>query len=185
MMAVCLSSMKSQRPTLRGVVFDMDGTLTVPNLDFKEMYRRCGVDPQLDILQEIASLPKEDANDKLAIIHEMEEEAVRTMQLVPGAVEVARWLKAHGLPTALVTRNTLQSAEALQQRIGGGGESRPFDIIISRDHHEKIPPKPDPSALHYIASQWNVEEMNTIVMVGDSPANDIKFGQAAGAFTAT
>ena len=28
---------------LRGVVFDMDGTLTVPNLDFTEMYRRCNV----------------------------------------------------------------------------------------------------------------------------------------------
>ena len=28
---------------LRGVVFDMDGTLTVPNLDFDEMYRRAGL----------------------------------------------------------------------------------------------------------------------------------------------
>jgi len=28
---------------LRGVVFDMDGTLTVPNLDFAEMYRRAGL----------------------------------------------------------------------------------------------------------------------------------------------
>ena len=31
---------KASRPVLRGVIFDMDGTLTKPNLDFTEMYRR-------------------------------------------------------------------------------------------------------------------------------------------------
>ena len=36
----------ASRPALRGVVFDMDGTLTKPNLDFTEMYRRCGVDKE-------------------------------------------------------------------------------------------------------------------------------------------
>ena len=30
----------ASRPVLRGVIFDMDGTLTKPNLDFTEMYRR-------------------------------------------------------------------------------------------------------------------------------------------------
>jgi hypothetical protein len=33
----------SGRPTLRGVVFDMDGTLTVPVIDFALMRRRVGV----------------------------------------------------------------------------------------------------------------------------------------------
>ena len=32
----------ASRPVLRGVIFDMDGTLTKPNLDFTEMYRRVG-----------------------------------------------------------------------------------------------------------------------------------------------
>jgi phosphoserine phosphatase len=31
------------KPVLRGVVFDMDGTLTELNLDFAEMKRRIGV----------------------------------------------------------------------------------------------------------------------------------------------
>ena len=30
----------ASRPVLRGVIFDMDGTLTKPNLDFTEMYRQ-------------------------------------------------------------------------------------------------------------------------------------------------
>ena len=49
------------RPTLRGVVFDMDGTLTVPNLDFGEMYRRCGVSKDDDILAAIARMPAGEA----------------------------------------------------------------------------------------------------------------------------
>ena len=38
--AVSLSRSMSTRPILRAVVFDMDGTLTKPNLDFAEMSRR-------------------------------------------------------------------------------------------------------------------------------------------------
>ena len=37
-------------PRLRGVVFDLDGTLTVQNLDFAELYRRAGVPLGEDIL---------------------------------------------------------------------------------------------------------------------------------------
>lgn len=172
-----MSKPPPQRPTLRGVVFDMDGTLTVPNLDFPEMYRRCGIDPAHDILQVISELPVEQAKDKLAIIHEMEEEAVNTMQLMPGAIEVANWLKTHHIPTAVVTRNTLQSVQVLRKHIDN------LEIIVTRDHADKIAPKPDPAALHYICKQWKVEPAN-LVMVGDSPANDIGFGIAAGTRTA-
>jgi hypothetical protein len=49
-LTVCLSSTMKKRPTLRGVVLDMDGTLTIPNLNFSEMYDRCGIDAKDDIL---------------------------------------------------------------------------------------------------------------------------------------
>lgn len=45
-------SASATRVPLRGVVFDMDGTLTVPNIDFAEMYRRAGVPRDGDILSE-------------------------------------------------------------------------------------------------------------------------------------
>ena len=64
----------SGRPVLRGVVFDMDGTLTIPNLDFKEMYGRCGVDNSKDILEEVAAMPKEQQLAANRIIEEMEAE---------------------------------------------------------------------------------------------------------------
>ena len=54
-------AMAEPRPLLRGVVFDMDGTLTNPNLDFGVMYKRCGVDRSQDILEAIAQMPAADA----------------------------------------------------------------------------------------------------------------------------
>ena len=46
-------------PVLTGVVFDMDGTLTIPNLDFAKMYKRCGVCISDDLLAEVAAMPEE------------------------------------------------------------------------------------------------------------------------------
>ena len=62
------------RPVLRGVIFDMDGTLTVPNLDFTDMYRRCNVPLDQDLLAAIAAMPFEEASKANAVIDEMEEE---------------------------------------------------------------------------------------------------------------
>jgi HAD superfamily hydrolase (TIGR01549 family) len=174
------ANMKQQRPTLRGVVFDMDGTLTVPNLDFGEMYRRCEVDSSQDILKVLATLPLQEAQAKFQIIQEMEEESTRTMKVMPGAPELMKWLATHKIPTALVTRNTAQSAKALQERL-----QHPFDAIVARDTHEHLPPKPDAAAMHYICKEvWSGMDPSNVIMVGDSPANDIVFGKAAGAQTA-
>ena len=65
---------------LRGVVFDMDGTLTVPNLDFGLMYQRCGVDRSQDILAAIEVMPPAEKAAAQAIVEEMEEEGRRTLQ---------------------------------------------------------------------------------------------------------
>ena len=69
-----VSTAASARPVLRGVVFDMDGTLTIPNLDFKKMYSRCGVDLSDDLLAAIARMPAEQAAAANAVIGEMEAE---------------------------------------------------------------------------------------------------------------
>jgi HAD superfamily hydrolase (TIGR01549 family) len=167
-----------KRPTLRGVVLDMDGTLTIPNLNFSEMYDRCGIDAKDDILQVLAALPEHEAAPKYKIIEEMEDHAVNTMQVMPGAPELMAWLQAHQIPTALVTRNTSKSAEALKAKLGN------LDIIIARDTHADIAPKPDPAAMHYISNLWKITDPSSLIMVGDSPANDIGFGKRAGTFTA-
>jgi phosphoglycolate phosphatase-like HAD superfamily hydrolase len=175
-------SAMSQRPVLRGVVFDLDGTLTVPNLDFAEMYRRCGVDLNGDILDALTSMPVDEAKRCQAIIDEMEEEGRRTMQLMPGVLEVSKWLASHGLKTSIVTRNTKKTVDTFNNLLNE--RSIPsFQNCVSRDI-EGIPPKPNPAALSVICSEWDLPLDQSILMVGDSPANDIVFGKNAGVATA-
>jgi HAD superfamily hydrolase (TIGR01549 family) len=143
------------------------------------MYRRCGVDPQDDILAALNDLPLD--HDKWKILHQIEDEAAKTMKIMPGAVEIINWLKLHDLPIAIVTRNTRQSVKALEQQLMGDGCT--FDTIVARDSPRGIPPKPDPAALHYIAKQWNAPTEN-LFMIGDSYENDIVAAKRAGAITA-
>ena len=81
---VSSATMSTGRPKLRGVVFDMDGTLTKPNLDFREMYSRCNVDMSEDILAAIDRKPPAEGAAAQAVVDEMEEEGRRTLQLMPG-----------------------------------------------------------------------------------------------------
>lgn len=172
----------SKKPVLRGVVFDMDGTITKPNLDFKLMYERCGVSRENDLLAEIAKMPAEKAASALEVIDEMEAEGRRTLQLEPGAIELCRWLRAHSLPVALVTRNSAESVEHLHAALCGPAGMPRFDPAVSRDD-AGIPPKPDPTAMQHISHRWSLAP-DTLLMVGDSPLNDVAFGKAAGAHTA-
>lgn len=197
------------RPKLRGVVFDMDGTLTVPNLDFSDLYARCNVSLGQDILRAIAEMKDpEQASKAKAIVEEVEKEGRRTLCLMPGAKELGTWLKAHQLPIALVTRNSQTTVDHFVQNLwknnkkqnGNDGEdgdehvdgdalNLDFSLTISREenssNNNNFPPKPDPSAMYHIAQQWNIDlPTRDLLMVGDSPANDIAFGNAAGISTA-
>jgi HAD superfamily hydrolase (TIGR01549 family) len=176
-----LSNVMTEKPILRGVCFDMDGTLTIPNLDFGEMYRRCGVDSSKDILQEIAAMSESEQKVAFDIIDEIEEEGRRTLELMPGASELTSWLSAHNIPMALVTRNSRKSADVLIKKLLPSNVK--FDPVIPRD--AVYPAKPNPDALHAIAIEWSVElPSDGVVMVGDSVPNDIVFGKNAGVSTA-
>ena len=180
--ASMMTTFASKKPVLRGVVFDMDGTITKPNLDFKLMYERCGVSRENDLLAEIAKMPADKAAAALEVIDEMEAEGRRTLQFEPGAIELCRWLRAHSLPVALVTRNSAESVEHLHAALCGPAGMPRFAPAISRDD-AGIPPKPDPTAMQHISHRWSLAP-ETLLMVGDSPSNDVAFGKAAGAHTA-
>mmetsp|Transcript_6911 Transcript_6911/g.20768 ORF Transcript_6911/g.20768 Transcript_6911/m.20768 type:complete len:399 (-) Transcript_6911:88-1284(-) len=170
-----LATMAETKPLLRGVVFDMDGTLTVPNLDFGEMYRRAGVPRGEDIL---ATRWRADET-ACRVVEEMEAEGRRTLALMPGAAELAAWLEAHGVQSALVTRNSDATVAHFHKSLWRGA---PLSPAISRD--AAWPSKPDPAALLHIGELWRVGSMEEVCMVGDSPSNDVSFGRAAGAATA-
>ena len=61
--------------------------------------------PAGDILDVIASWPPEQQQAAHAAIAEVEAQALRDMQLMPGVLELSAYLDALGMPRALVTRN--------------------------------------------------------------------------------
>ena len=175
-------SSASTKPPLRGVVFDIDGTLTVPNLDFNEMYSRCGVATTDDILLAVAAKPQAEREAAEAIIEEMEETSRRTLELMPGAANVVAWLHARNVPTAVVTRNTAKTIEAVSRCITGEEIVRSPCFLPSISRDDAFPSKPDPACFEHIAAAWGTSGSG-IVMVGDSPSNDVSFGKAANAAT--
>jgi len=56
---------------LKGVIFDMDGTLTVPAINFALMRQRLGI-PKGDVLTIITDYPPEKKKIALDIIEEVE-----------------------------------------------------------------------------------------------------------------
>lgn len=167
------------KPPLRGVVCDMDGTLVQSTLDFTAMYARCGVDKSQDILAVISSWtdPARRAAAHAAI-EEVEQEALATMALLPGAAELGKWCAARNLPLGLVTRNTAASVAYLHTK--HWSPLAPFSPAVSRD--QGLQPKPHPAALLHCAERWGVAPAEC-VMIGDSPRDDVVAGRRAGFVT--
>lgn len=182
---------------MRGVVFDMDGTLTVPNLDFKVMYERCDVSLKLDLLLEVAKMTPPQRAAAEAVIADMEAHSARTLELMPGVEDVMHYLHRLRVPTALVTRNSNATLEIFHEVWGRHGLPA-FALTISRDGEWRpagdaslapllpsLPSKPDPAVLRAIAGRWQVVLPSLeVLMVGDSPSNDVAFGKAGGIATA-
>lgn len=90
-----LSSAAPPRARLRGVVFDMDGTLTVPVIDFAAMYRAVlGEDEYvrikaespsgIDILHHIETWSPEKQRKAYDIIADYESQGLDRLQIMPG-----------------------------------------------------------------------------------------------------
>ena len=70
---------------------DMDGTLTIPCIDFGEMRRRAGVPAGQDILDAINGWPEAERRERAyAAIAEVEEEALKNMKVGPRGRNAAR-----------------------------------------------------------------------------------------------
>eukprot|EP01012_Entosiphon_sulcatum_P055912 TRINITY_DN7857_c0_g1_i2.p1 TRINITY_DN7857_c0_g1~~TRINITY_DN7857_c0_g1_i2.p1 ORF type:complete len:123 (-),score=16.23 TRINITY_DN7857_c0_g1_i2:360-704(-) len=75
---------RCQRSPLAGVVFDLDGTLTVDGaIDFDAMRRAVGIPSTSDILQHINELPPEEREKANGIIEEIEMRAIEKQELQP------------------------------------------------------------------------------------------------------
>jgi HAD superfamily hydrolase (TIGR01549 family) len=162
---------------VRGVVLDMDGTITLPGaIDFAAMRRRIGAPHGTDIIAHVNAQETEEARERLhAILVEEEEIGLQRMALQPHAHDLFAFFHAHGVRRGLLTRNNdvamLKTVELLRRPDA-------FHVMLSRSF---TPCKPAPDALHHIAGQWGMEA-GDLVMVGDS-IDDMECGRRAGAAT--
>jgi len=164
----------TSRLPLKGIVFDMDGTLTKDGaIDFADMRKRANIPEGSDILKYIHSLPAKEREHALKIIDEVEVEGHRHQQLMPGMLELMQYCDSRGIKRGLLTRNTMKSVDVFLAMSGCW-----FDKIVTRDF---VPTKPNPEPLLHICKHWDFHPQN-VMMVGDW-VDDIMCGKEAGAST--
>ena len=153
----------------RAVLFDMDGTLTEPMLDFPLIKQEMGIGGR-PILEALAEMPPAERAAAEAVLLRHEERAAAHCRLNPGCHAVLDWLRARGVLTALITRNSPLSVNTVVRR-----HRLPLETLITRDDG---PFKPDPHPLRLACRKLGVTEAQAW-MVGDGQY-DIEAATAAG-----
>ena len=156
----------------KGLIFDMDGTLTVPAIDFISVRRELGI-LEGDLVPIIEAWPAARREWAWQLIERYEDE-VRSKTKLQAGVHTAL-VKFHqaGIKLGILTRNSQLGVDALLEIL-----DIEFDAILTRDHTH-IKPAPEP--VWEIAKSWNMAAEETLV-IGDY-IHDIECGNAAGAKT--
>ncbi|KAI3326180.1 HAD-like protein [Xylariaceae sp. AK1471] len=139
-------------PKLQGIIFDVDGTLCLPqNYMFTQMRSVLGIPKFTDILTHIASLPtKSEQETAMEAIRVIEREAMSSQVAQPGLSTLMSYLQDRGVRKAICTRNFEQPVTHLLGKFLVGVDFAP---IVTRDFR---PPKPDPAGLLFIARSWGL-----------------------------
>jgi HAD superfamily hydrolase (TIGR01509 family) len=153
----------------RGVLFDMDGTLTRPMLDFPRIKAEMGIGDR-PILEAMAQMAPGDRAMAEVILRRHEEDAAERSELNEGCHELLQWLDGRRTRVALVTRNSRRSVRTVLRR-----HRLSVDVLITREDARF---KPDPEPLHRACWRLGLDAAEAW-MIGDSH-HDIEAGRAAG-----
>jgi HAD superfamily hydrolase (TIGR01549 family) len=153
----------------RAILFDMDGTLTEPMLDFPRIKAEMGIGAR-PILEALAEMSAEFRAEAEAILLRHEDHAAENSTLNPGCRELLNHVAKCSIITALITRNSRRSVEFVLRR-----HSLNFDTIVARGDG---PFKPSPIPLQLACRKLAVPETQAW-MVGDGQY-DIEAARAAG-----
>jgi phosphoglycolate phosphatase len=179
---------------LRAAVFDFDGTLARPALDFALMTRRIGgvaarhlgreatpgTLPALEWIEKIAGglgggQGHEFSAEAHAIIEEMEREAAANTSLFGFTRPALSRLRERGAAPAIITRNTRASVLAVFPDV--------FDflsVVVTREDVRAV--KPDPAHLLAALGALGVKPAQAL-MAGDHPT-DVLTARRTGAYAA-
>jgi HAD superfamily hydrolase (TIGR01509 family) len=155
---------------LRGVIFDLDGTLVDSGLDFNAMRREMRLPAGQPILEALEVMrPGADRRRCLGILKEHERRGARNARVIPGVVRFLEELSRNRILTAVLTRNSRETTQLVLRRL-----SLNFSRVLTR---EDVLPKPDPAGLLKICRQWDVS-VNQVLFFGDH-AFDMRAGKNA------
>jgi len=158
----------------KGIIFDMDGTLSVSCIDYQLMRNSLDI-PEGDLFTVMETWDDGDRiSSSMDTILEIEDVAAGQSQGMPGLEELLEFLKEKNCKVGLVTRNTEYSVNAFFNAVGE--EYRDvFDILMTREFPYV---KPDTRCLTHFSDAWGVSP-SRLLMVGDS-TEDVECGNAAG-----
>ena len=189
--------LKIKNNIIKAVLFDFDGTLAKLNIDFQHMRKEVmqiassyGIGPNMletdfvlemiNTVSDILNLKSTQEseifrNEAMNFIENMETRAAEDGELFEKTKELLTFLKANGLPIAVVSRNCEQAVFMVFPDI-----LLYCDAVLCRDKVANV--KPNPQHLHAAINILQASPPRTL-MVGDHPL-DIKTGCNAGTFTA-
>ena len=158
----------------RAVIFDLDGTLTEPLLDFEAIRQEIGRptgQPILDALEDRDAAFRARAE---VILRRHELAAIADARLADGCAELLALLDERRIPTAILTRNMRDAVDAFVRRFGFS-----FRAVYTR---EDGPPKPSPHGARVLCHALGFPPDQTLA-VGDYKF-DVIAARGAGCRTA-
>lgn len=178
---------------IHGVIFDLDGTLVPPGIDFAKIRHQLGIPVGTDIITFINQLPSEKVKEAWDLVHHEEEVARKRNTknglpvLIEGCIELMHFLDTHNIKRAILTRNNeevtshfLRGFEShLNNHFSASDSTHGFWPVVTR---EVEPVKPDPRAALNILETWEIEPQHSI-FVGDFK-DDLDCGRGSSMATA-
>lgn len=158
---------------ITGVLFDLDGTLTRPVLDFDAIRREMGIAPGTGVWEGMQAMIADDPRSREhleGILFRHERRAAEQAVENPGAREVVSSLRKHQLHIGVVTRNARSHAAIALAQLG-----LQIGCLIARDD---APPKPNPAPVRLACERLGLAPADTW-FIGDY-VHDTAAGAAAG-----
>ncbi len=158
----------------RAVIFDLDGTLTRPYLDFDAIRAELAIEGRQPVLEVMERMPPDQRAIAEAVLDRHEADAARNSELHDGVHATLEGLRRRDIRLGLLTRNSRRSVDTVLAK-----HDLSFDFIRTREDGAI---KPSAEPVLAICRALDVPPGRTLT-VGDY-LFDIQSGAAAGAKTA-
>lgn len=161
---------------IKCVIFDMDGTITKPYIDFIKLRAAIGIPEGFTNLLDYRKYLLEQDDKKGVehydeVLHAFEVDAAEHAELNHGFADLYNFMKKNKIKIGILTRNSSKSLKAVTKKL-----KLKIDAPISRDHVSV--PKPNPEGVYKISEITNTK-LENIIFVGDH-LFDIEVGKNAG-----